>query len=138
MQCYIIKQCWLTEIQWYFLIALLYPRNNQTSFIVLLWNWDILTITRVLFWIFSCECVSSAKKIDNIKINPEPKPSPYNKFSISHPNLNSIFAKNFIKFSLLCAYIFVHNFNILRLSETHHDWTISSNLIIPGYHLYSA
>ena len=62
----------------------------------------------------------------NIEMNPGPKPSSYNKFSICHWNLNSISA---------------HNFDILCLSEPYLDSTISSkeiNLIIPGYNLYSA
>ena len=74
-------------------------------------------------------------------MNPGPKPSSCNKFSICHWNLNSISVHNFIKLSLLRAYISVHNFDILCLSETYLDSTISSNdsnLIIPGYDLYRA
>ena len=73
----------------------------------------------------------------DIEMNPGPKPSSSNKFSICHWNLNSICAHNFIK----RAYISVHNFDILCLSETYLDSTISSNdssLIIPGYDLYLA
>ena len=47
----------------------------------------------------------------------------------------------FIKLSLLRAQISIHNFNILCLSETYLDSTISSNdnnLIIPGYNFYRA
>ena len=74
-------------------------------------------------------------------MNPGPKPSSCNKFSICHWNLNSISVHNFIKLSLLRAHISVHNFDILCLSETYRDSTISSNdsnLIIPGYDLYRA
>ena len=77
----------------------------------------------------------------DIEMNPGPKPSSCNKFSICHWNLNSISAHNFIKLSPLHAYISVHNFDILCLSETYLDSTISSNdrnLIIPGYELYRA
>ena len=77
----------------------------------------------------------------DIEMNPGPKPCSCNKFSICHWNLNSISAHNFIKLSLLRAYISFHNFDILCLSETYFDSTISSNdsnLIIPGYELYRA
>ena len=72
------------------------------------------------------------------KMNPERKTSSCNKFSICHWNLNRISAHNFIKLSLLLAYISVHSFDILCLLETHLDSTISSNdsnLIIPGYNV---
>ena len=58
-----------------------------------------------------------------------------------HWNLNSTSAHNFIKISLLCAYVSTHNFHILCLSETYLDSNISSNnnnLAIPGYNLYRA
>ena len=77
----------------------------------------------------------------DIEMNPGPKPSSCNKSSIYHWNLNSISAHNFIKLSLLRAYISAHNFDILYLSETYLDSTISSNvsnLLIPGYELYRA
>ena len=81
------------------------------------------------------------KMSGDIEMNLGPKPSSCNKFSICHWNLNSISAHNFIKLSLLRAYISVRNFDILCLSETYLDSTISSNdsnLIIPGYKLYRA
>ena len=46
---------------------------------------------------------------------------------------------NFIKISLLRTYVSTHNFDILCLSETYLDSSISSNdnnLTIPGYDLY--
>ena len=88
-------------------------------------------------WVYSI----TIKMSGDIEMNPGPKPSSCNKFSICHWNLNSISAHNFIKLSLLRAYISVHNFDILCLSETYLDSTISSNdsnLIIPNYELYRA
>ena len=88
-------------------------------------------------WVYSI----TIKMSGDIEMNPGPKPSSCNKFSICHWNLNIISAHNFIKLSLLRAYISVHNFDILCLSETYLDSTISSNdsnLIIPGYELYRA
>ena len=66
-------------------------------------------------WVYSV----TIKMSGDIEMNPEPKPSSCNKFSICHWNLNSISAHNFIKLSLLRAYISVHNFDILCLSETY-------------------
>ena len=77
----------------------------------------------------------------DIEENPGPKPSSCDKFFICHWNLNSISAHNFIKTSLLRAYISTHNFDILCVSETCLDSIISSNdnnLTIPGYDLYRA
>ena len=77
----------------------------------------------------------------DIEKNPGPKPSSCDKFSVCHWNLNSISAHNFIKISLLRAYVSTHNFDILCLSETYLDSSISSNdnnLTIPGYDLYRA
>ena len=71
----------------------------------------------------------------DIEKNTGPKPSSCDKFSICNWNLNSISAHNFIKISLLRAYISTHNFDILCLSETYLDSNISSNnnnLTIPG------
>ena len=72
----------------------------------------------------------------DIEKNPGPKPSSCDTFSICHWNLNSISANNFIKISLLRAYFSAHNFDILYLSDTYLDSSISSNdnnLTIPGY-----
>ena len=57
----------------------------------------------------------------DIEKNPGRRPSSGGKFSICHWNLYSILAHNFIKISLLRAYIPTHNFNILRLQETYVD-----------------
>ena len=73
----------------------------------------------------------------NIEKNPGPKPS--QRFSVCHGNLNSISAHNFLKLSLLRAYITVHNFDVICLSETYLDSSAlhdDDNLQIPGYNLY--
>ena len=73
--------------------------------------------------------------------NPEPQQSSCDKFSICQWNLNNILAHNSIKISLIRAYISTHNFDILCLSETYLDSSISSsdnNLTIPGYDLNRA
>ena len=55
---------------------------------------------------------------DNEK-NPGSKPNSYQSFFICHWNLNNITAHNFLKVSLLQAYITVHSFNVICLSETY-------------------
>ena len=75
----------------------------------------------------------------DIEKNPGPKPKSYQRFSICHWHLNSITAHNFLKVSLLRAYITVHSFDVICLSETYLDSSISqddNNLQIPGYNLY--
>ena len=73
------------------------------------------------------------------EINPGPKSNALNWcFSICHWNLNSILAHIFTKVSLLSAYISVHKFDIICLSETYLNSGIPSddeNLIMPGYNL---
>ena len=75
----------------------------------------------------------------DIEKNPGPKPNSYQCFSICHWNLNSITAHNFLKVSLLRAYITAHSFDVICLSETYLDSSIShdeNHLQIPGYNLY--
>ena len=74
----------------------------------------------------------------DVEINPGPKRTPKANLSICHWNLNSISAHNYVKLSLLRAYLAFHNFDIICLSETYLN---SSNLPddetleIPGYNL---
>ena len=75
----------------------------------------------------------------NIEKNPRPKANSYQSFSICHWNLHSITAHNFLKVSLLRAYTTVHSFDVICLSETYLDSSIShddNNLQIPGYNSY--
>ena len=72
----------------------------------------------------------------DIEENPVPKPSSNQSFSISHCNLNSIFAHSYIKVSLLRAYISNHKFDVICFSETYLDSDISDdddNIKIAGY-----
>ena len=54
----------------------------------------------------------------DIEINPGPKSSSRECFSICHWNLNSISAQSYTKVSLLTAYNLIHNFDIICVSET--------------------
>ena len=63
------------------------------------------------------------------------------KFLNGHWNLNSITAHNFVKVNLLQAYNTVHNFDMICLSESNLDSSVSSdndNLYIKDYKLVRA
>ena len=53
-----------------------------------------------------------------VEINLGPKRTPKASLSICHWNLNGISAHNYVKLSLLRAYLAFHKFDIIRLSET--------------------
>ena len=55
----------------------------------------------------------------DVEINPGPKRTPKANLSICHWNLNSISAQNYVKLPLLGAYLALHKFNIICLSETY-------------------
>ena len=65
------------------------------------------------------------KRGGEIEENPGPKPYICGSLSISYWNLNSISAHNFIKLSLLRAYISINKFDITCLSETYLDSSMS-------------
>ena len=74
-----------------------------------------------------------------LKKNPGPKPNACQGFSVCHCNLNSISSHNFFKLSLLGAYINLHNFVVICLSDTHLDSSIlhdDDNLKIAGFNIY--
>ena len=85
-------------------------------------------------WLYSL----AIKRSGDIEKNPGLEPNSCECLSICHWNLNSISAHNFIKLSLLRAYIFINKIDIICLSETYLDSSISSdndNLELPGYNL---
>ena len=72
----------------------------------------------------------------DVELNPGPKHNAVQTFSICHWNLNSICAHNFAKLSLLKAYVSVHKFDIICLSETYLDSSIyNKKLEISEYYL---
>ena len=88
-------------------------------------------------WLYSLAIKCSG----DIEENPGPKPNSCEYLSICHWNLNSISAHNFIKLSLPRAYISINKTDIICLSETYLDSSISSdndNLELPGYNLVRA
>ena len=83
-------------------------------------------------WLYSL----AIKRSGDIEENPGPKLNSCDCLSIYHQNLNSISAHNFIKLSLLRAYISINKIDIICLSKTSLDLSISydnDNLELPGY-----
>ena len=81
------------------------------------------------------------RRSGDIEKNPGPKSNSYQSISICVWNLNSISAQNFIRVSLLKTYIATHKLDVICLSETYLDSSMSNdddNLEIPGYDLYRA
>ena len=88
-------------------------------------------------WLYSLAIKCSG----DIKENPGQKPNSCEYLSICYWNLNSISAHNFIKLSLLRAYISINKIDIICFSETYLDSSISSDndsLELPGYNLVRA
>ena len=101
-----------------------------------LYVYTLVTFMRYI-WVHSTVMQMSG----DTEMNPSRKPSYCNKFFICHWNLNSISAHNLRKLSLLRVFSSIYNFDILCLSETYPESTISSNdsnFIIPGYDLHRA
>ena len=74
----------------------------------------------------------------DIEKNPGPRPSSSQNFSICHQNLNSINLDSYVKTSLLKAYLSIHKFGIVCLSETYLNPNVplhDVNLEIQGYEL---
>ena len=74
----------------------------------------------------------------DIEENPGPKCNSNQSFSIYHWNLNSITAHNYLEIPLLIAYISLHNFDAVCVSETYLDSPTArddENLEITGYNL---
>ena len=77
----------------------------------------------------------------DIKENPGPRCNSNQSFSICHWNLSNITAHNYFKISLLRAYISLHNFDVVCISEAYLDFTTvldDENLAIIGYNLLRA
>ena len=113
-------------------------RNNNLKIGVYLFTTIyLLIISNLLEYLWVASRIISLS--GDIEINPGPKANALNRcFSICHWNLNSISAHMFTKVSLLSAYISVHKFDIICLSETYLNSEIPSddgNLEIPGYNL---
>ena len=112
-------------------------RNNNLKIGVYLFTTIYLLISNLLEYLWVASQIISLS--GDIEINPGLKANALNWcFLICHWNLNSISAQMFTKVSLLSAYISVHKFDIICLSETYLNSEIPSddgNLEIPGCNL---
>ena len=120
-----------------FLIVFLFSRDNVSKFstklyisIFLLFN----ILLGVLVWLCSCLMILRG----DVEGNPGRKNSVNECLTSCHWNLNSISPHNYSKSFLLKAYISVHKFEIICLSETYLDSTVpldDLNLVISRYNL---
>ena len=88
-------------------------------------------------WFYSISITLSG----DVETNPGPKRNSTETFSFCHWNLNSISSHNYVKIYLLKAYITVHKFDIICLSETYLDSSTrpdDDNLEIEGYDIARA
>ena len=89
--------------------------------IIFIWTlFSTLVSCDLLRWLFIPLITFSG----DVELNPGPKRSAAQTFSICHWNLNSICAHKFAKLSLLRGYVSVHKFDIICLLETYLDSSI--------------
>ena len=74
----------------------------------------------LLCWLYILLIILSG----DVELNPGPKLKAVQTLSVCYWNLNSICAHNFTKLPLLRAYVSVHKFDIICLSETYLDSSI--------------
>ena len=122
-----------------FCFTILLGKNIKIMDILLLRIIHIYALATYVFhiWLY----LILIKRSGDCEQNPGPKSNSFQGFSICHWNLNSISAHNFIKISLLKTYIATHKLDVIRLSETYLDSSISNdddNLEISGYDLFRA
>ena len=96
----------------------------------------LITFVKIwlLQWLYSLLILLSA----DVELNPGPKRASTSNISICHWNLNSISAHNYIKLFLLKAYIAIHKFDIICLSELYLDsgaTSLDENVAVSGYNL---
>lgn len=85
----------------------------------------ILTVARYMnyIWLRSIVIICSG----DVEMNPDPMLLSCHSFSLSHWNVSSFSAHNFVKVTPLWAYVTFNKFNIICLSETYLDSSVLSN-----------
>ena len=126
-----------SSLKFYFFFILFLSKGNvlkiTTKFCVPFFLFQNIA-ARVIVCLYSLLLMLSG----DVEINPEPLSNCKEHFSICHWNLNSISAHDYSKLFLLKAYIILHKFDIIYLSETYLDSTIpkeDDKLQIPVYTL---
>ena len=122
-----------------FCLIVVFRKNIKTINLLATKILFIYILSTYLFrvWLFFIR----SKRSGDIEPNPGPKPNSCQRLSICHWNLNSISARNFIKLYLLKPYIAIHKFDVICLSETYLNASISNDddsLEVPGYNLFRA
>ena len=121
-------------------IVYLFPKNFHVSckhiFIYLRFALYIFLAVLYLRYIWPYSIL--VKLNGDVAENPGPKPKPCQSFSICHWNVYSLSDQNFSKVSLLRAYISIHKFDVICISETflNSDTAFDDdNLNIEGYNI---
>ena len=122
-----------------FLIAFLFPKGYISKISTKLYI-SIFLLFNILLGVLVWLCSYLITLSGNVEVNPVPKNSVSEYLSICQWNLNSILTHDYSKLFLLKAYIYisVHKFDIICLSETYLDSTVSLddvNLVSSGYNL---
>ena len=116
-----------------------FPYKNKNYLLVFSDNFLILIV--IMFIQFIWVHALLIRQSGDIEMNPGPKPNPCHSFSICHWNLNSLTAHNYLKVSLLRAYVAIRKFDVVCLSETYLDssnLTDDDNFNLPGYNVVRA
>ena len=79
----------------------------------------VIIKTWLATWFYSLLLLLSG----DAELNPGPKRNYSNAFSICYWNLNSISAHNYAKVFFLKAYIAIHKFDIICISETYLEYS---------------
>ena len=93
-------------------------KRKKISFIWTLFS--TFASCNLLYWLYIFLITLSG----DVELNPGPKCKTTQTLSICHWNLNSTCAHNFAKLSLLRAYVSIHKFDIICLSEIYLDSSI--------------
>ena len=105
-----------------FLIAFLFSKGYVSKISTKLYI-SIFLLFNILLGVFLWNCSCLIIPNGDVEVNPGPQNSVSKCLPIYHLNLNSISAHDYSKLFLLKAYISVHKFDIICLSETYLDST---------------
>ena len=110
-----------------------FPYENENYQLVCSDNFFLILIAMFIWfiWVYGLQIRQSA----DIEMNPGSKLNPCHSFSICHWNLNSLMAHNYLKVSLLRAYVAIKKFDVVCLLETFldsSDYLMMTILIFPA------
>ena len=118
-------------LQYRGLVGVLNNRNFCVQFKISHFTYSLVTCN-LLCWLYIFLIILSG----DVELNAGPKRKAAQTLSVCHWNLNSICAQNFTKLYLLKAYVSVHKFDFICLSETYLDSIMDDgSLEISGYYL---